>query len=82
MAMSHEDKLDHQLDAERAVIGSLLIDAGIVRDVVATVDVNDFLNPANRLIYQTARALFRDGSPVDAVAIRDRIGPDYSKYMM
>ena len=82
MAMSHEDKLDRQLDAERAVIGSLLIDAGIVRDVVATVDVNDFLNPANRLIYQTARALFRAGSPVDAVAIRDRIGPDYSKYMM
>ena len=82
MAMSSQEKLDHQLDAERAVIGSLLIDAGIVRDVVATVDVNDFLNPANRLIYQTARALFRDGSPVDAVAIRDRIGPDYSKYMM
>lgn len=82
MAMSHEDKLDHQLDAERAVIGSLLIDAGIVRDVVSTVDINDFLNPANRLIYQTARALFRAGSPVDAVAIRDRIGPDYSKYMM
>ena len=82
MAMSSQEKLDHQLDAERAVIGSLLIDAGIVRDVVSTVDINDFLNPANRLIYQTARALFRAGSPVDAVAIRDRIGPDYSKYMM
>mgnify|MGYP001535375534 CR=1 FL=1 len=24
--MSHEDRLDHQLDAERGVIGSLLID--------------------------------------------------------
>ena len=32
MAMSHEDKLDHQLDAEGAVIGSMLIDPEIVRD--------------------------------------------------
>lgn len=82
MAMSHEDKLDHQLDAERAVIGSMLIDPEIVRDVLMAVSSKDFLNPANRLIFQTARALFQAGSPVDAVAIRDRIGPDYSKYMM
>ena len=82
MGMSSQDKLDHQLDAERAVIGSMLIDPDIVRDVLATVDVKDFLNPANRLIFQTARALFRAGSPVDAVAIRDRIGTDYNGYMM
>ena len=82
MAMSHEEKLYHQLDAERAVIGSLLIDEGIVRDVVAIVNPKDFLNPANRLIFQTARALFQTGSPVDAVTIRDRIGPDYNGYMM
>ena len=82
MAMSHEDKLDHQLDAERAVIGSMLIDPEIVRDVLMTVSSKDFLNPANRLIFQTARALFQTGGPVDAVTIRDRIGPDYNGYMM
>ena len=82
MGMSSQDKLDHQLDAERAVIGSMLIDPDIVRDVLATVDVKDFLNPANRLIFQTARALFQAGSPVDAVTIRDRIGTDYNGYMM
>ena len=76
MGMSSQDKLDHQLDAERAVIGSMLIDPDIVRDVLAAVNVKDFLNPANRLIFQTARALFQSGSPVDAVAIRDRIGTD------
>lgn len=37
MAMSHEDKLDHQLDAEQAVIGSLLIDERIVQEVLSTV---------------------------------------------
>ena len=82
MAMSHEDKLDHQLDAERAVIGSMLIDPEIVRDVLMAVSSKDFLNPANRLIFQTARALFQAGGSVDAVTIRDRIGPDYNGYMI
>lgn len=82
MAMSHEAKLEHQLDAERAVIGALLIEPATVRDMMATVDVQDFLNPANRLIFQAARKLFQAGSAVDAVTIRDRIGPDYSQYMV
>ncbi|MEI3304932.1 MAG: hypothetical protein V8R40_02205 [Dysosmobacter sp.] len=37
MAMSSQDKLDHQLDAERAVIGSLLIDRASC-GMVTTVD--------------------------------------------
>lgn len=80
-AMSHEDRLDHQLDAERGVIGSLLIDESLVREMVSVVDAQDFLNPANRLIFQAARQLFRDGKPVDAMTIRDRVGSQYSDYM-
>ena len=80
-AMSHEDRLDHQLDAERGVIGSLLIEESLVREMVSVVDAQDFLNPANRLIFQAARQLFRDGKPVDALTIRDRVGSQYSDYM-
>lgn len=80
-AMSHDDRLDHQLDAERGVIGSLLIDESLVREMVSMVDAQDFLNPANRLIFQAARQLFRDGKPVDALTIRDRVGSQYSDYM-
>ena len=82
MAMSHEDKLDRQLDAEQAVIGSLLIDERIVREVLSTVDVRDFLNPTNRLIFQAARKLFRDGKTVDRFSIRDQVGSQYSDYMV
>lgn len=80
-AMSREDRLDHQLDAERGVIGSLLIEESLVREMVSVVDAQDFLNPANRLIFQAARQLFRDGKPVDALTIRDRVGSQYSDYM-
>ena len=79
--MSHEEKLDHQLDAERAVLGSLLVDGAIVRDVLSSVSEQDFLNASNRLIFQAARALFRLGSPVDAFTIRDKVGGQYSDYL-
>ena len=82
MAVSSQARLEQQLDAERAVIGSLLIDPDIAGELLSAVAPEDFLNQANRLIYQTARALFRAGSPVDAITIRDRIGPNYNGYMV
>lgn len=83
MAVNTQDeKLDHQLDAERAVLGSMLIDESVVRDVLACVEAKDFLNPANRLIYQAARKLFRDSEPVDAITIRGQIGEQYTNYLL
>lgn len=81
MGMSKSDKLEHQLDAERAIIGSMLIDPEIIRPALSKIRDADFYNPANRLIFQAARALFREGAAPDAVTIRDKIGPDYSRYM-
>ncbi len=81
MAMSSHD-IQRHLDAENAVIGSILIDPAVVRDVLATVDTRDFYHPDNRLIFQAARALFRAGAPVDAITIRDRIGPEYNERIM
>lgn len=49
MAMSHQEKIDRQLDAEQAVVGSMLVDERVVRDVIARVDPADFQHPTNRL---------------------------------
>lgn len=80
--MAVADKREHQLDAERAVLGALLIDREIIRDLLAAVDEKDFLNSANRLVFQTARSLFRAGGAVDAVTIRDRIGEQYTDFLV
>ncbi len=80
--MAITDKRERQLDAERGVIGSLLIDNEITRNLLSAVDEQDFLNPVNRLIFQTARALFRAGSPVDPITIRSRIGDQYTDYLV
>ena len=82
MAVTHEDALAHQLDAERAVLGSMLIDERIVRDVLSCVEAKDFLNETNRLIFQACRKLFRDGEPVDPITVRAQIGPDFSNYLV
>lgn len=82
MAVSHEEKLDRQLDAERAVLGALLIDESLVQQILGAVDAKDFLNSTHRLIFQAARALFREGIPVDPVTIRGRIGAEYSNFLV
>ena len=78
MALTNQEKRDRQLDAERAVIGSMLIDPDVVRGILTAVSEKDFLNPANRLVYQAARDLFRSGEPVDAVTVRSRVGEQYT----
>lgn len=77
----YQDNLDHQLDAERAVIGSMLIDEHIVPAALAKVDPADFCTPAYRLAFQAARALFRDGDAVDRFSIRNKMGQEYSGFL-
>lgn len=62
------------LDAERAVIGSLLIDPEITSQILAAVDERDFSSTPNRLIFQAAREIFRAGGHADAVTINAKLG--------
>jgi len=80
-AVNSEERLDHQLDAENAVLGSLLIDDRIVKAAVSRVDPQDFMNATNRMIFQAIRKLFRSGEPVDAITVRDKIGSQYTNYL-
>ena len=74
------------LDAEQAVIGSLLIagtrgEMDTIRDLLSLVQEEDLLNPVDKAVFQAARTLFRSGSPVDPITIRDRIGGQYADYL-
>lgn len=62
------------LEAERAVLGSLLIDESCVSAILSSVDERDFTSQANRMIFQAARAVFREGAPVDAVTVHAKLG--------
>lgn len=69
------------LEAETAVIGSLLIAPEIVKDVLFTVREQDFGVEINRQIYRAARDLYLRAKPVTPVTIRDKVGKESSAYI-
>lgn len=71
-----------RLAAENAVIGSLLLDERLASHILAAVDPKDFANRANLAIFQAARALLREGCPVDPVTLRGKLGVDYQPWML
>lgn len=81
MGVSHDEKQERQLDAERAVIGSLLIDSNIVPELLATVKSEDFQSEANKAVFLAAQTLYRDGQSVDAFTIRNQMGRQYGEFL-
>ena len=63
-----------RLDAEQAVVGSLLLDESLAPAILAAVDLADIL--------QAARALLREAAPVDPITLRDKLGPESAEYMV
>lgn len=73
------------MEAENAVIGSILIDPTCLRLVSGLLRGEDFGLEANRLLYEAALRLERQDNPVDPVLIRQevqRAGGDVSNQYM
>lgn len=69
-------------EAESGVIGSILIDEGVLPVVSSMLTEDDFALNANREIYKAALALQAEGKPVDPVTILSVIGESYSDYLL
>ena len=59
----------HSLDAERATIGSLLIDPQAVYKVIDVVTADDFYAPGHATIFRAINDLLDKGQPVDVVSV-------------
>ena len=79
--MAGKEKRRPGLEAETAVIGSLLLDPEIVKDVLFAVREQDFHIEINRKIYRAARDLYLRAKPVTPVTIRDKVGKESSEYL-
>ena len=62
-------------EAERGVLGSILLDAGRVLDVCVEQQLTpgSFYIPAHRLIYEHMLGLYAQGSAVDALTLTERL---------
>lgn len=61
----------HSPEAERSVLGSVLIRPALAVQVFGTLETDDFLLPLHREIFDSIRILVRREAPIDSVAIYD-----------
>jgi replicative DNA helicase len=57
------------VEAERSVLGGMLLSKDAIADVVEVIRPGDFYYPANQLIYDAILDLYSRGDPADAVTI-------------
>ncbi len=61
------------LEAEQAVLGSILIDSRCISDVVGIVTPEDFYLKQNREIYETIYTMFNFSQTIDPVTVLDKM---------
>ena len=61
------------LEAEQAVLGSILIDSRCVADVVGILTPGDFFLPQNREIFETIYTMFNFSQTIDPVTVLDKM---------
>lgn len=63
----------HDPDAERAVIGAMLVSETAVSKVVERLRAEDFYSETHRVIYSAALKVFAAGEPVDRISVADEL---------
>ena len=66
-------QLPQSLEAEQAVLGSMLIDSSCVRDVVGILKPEDFYLRQNQEIYETVYRMFSYSQPIDVVTVLGKL---------
>lgn len=68
------------LQAQAAVLGSVLLDDRWAGEVVLQTGLEDY-SGVYRTVFQAVRDLFQAGSVIDPVTVRNRLGPDYGDFL-
>ena len=62
-------QLPHNLEAEQAVLGSMLIDPDCIKDVMDKLRPDDFYLQKNREIFETIYSMFIYSKPIDGLTV-------------
>ncbi|MBE6958882.1 MAG: replicative DNA helicase [Ruminococcaceae bacterium] len=63
----------HDLDAEQAVLGSILIDSRCITEIIGVVQPEDFYLQQNREIYEVIYSMFNMAQAIDPVTVLDKM---------
>ena len=70
-----------ELDAQYAVLGSILIEPSITGEVLLTVNASDFREATCQTIFRAIQHLYIAGQRVDAVTVLHAAGEQYREYL-
>ncbi|MCW1249643.1 replicative DNA helicase [Acaricomes phytoseiuli] len=70
----------YNLDAERSVLGALMLDERMVDEVTDIVTGRDFYQPRHELIFDTITGMSRERQSVDAVTVADALGSELHEH--
>ncbi len=63
----------HDLQAEKAVLGSILLDTNVISDIMEILRNRDFYHEANRLIFRCMEELYEQSTPLDILTLSDAL---------
>ena len=66
-------QMPYSIEAEQAVLGSMLIDPQKVPDVVELLKPEDFYMESNRILYEAINRMFLESRSVDPVTVLDEV---------
>ena len=60
----------HDIEAEQAILGSMLTDKDAVISAVEALEADDFYREDNKAIYSAIRSLYDRGEPIDIITVK------------
>ncbi|PIY71591.1 replicative DNA helicase [Candidatus Roizmanbacteria bacterium CG_4_10_14_0_8_um_filter_33_9] len=66
----------HDVDAEKSVLGGILVDSSAITIVAEFMRSDYFYLPEHRLIYQTMIGMFEKQQPIDVVTLKNALSQD------
>ena len=73
MAEEIQKVLPHNIEAEKALLGSILIDSEAIYKVVDMISSEDFYKPAHQIIYSAMMYLFEKREAIDVLTLTNRL---------
>lgn len=66
-------QMPHSIEAEQAVLGSMILDSRCIGDVLGVVKATDFYSPTNRAIFETIYSMFTYSMVTDPVTVLEQM---------
>ncbi len=63
----------HDIEAEQAILGSMLTDQDAVIDAIEVLKPEDFYREDNKYVYQAIVNLYNRGEPIDIITVKDEL---------